>query len=512
MHYTEISFSTLPLLSFLQLLPLIAGLMFLALRLRGRKATFMVIGVAFVELLLALLLYAQFDQNLPGNQFQFAEHIPIWGVLEYHVGVDGISVLFIILTALLTFIGVLFVVMRNLHLGSLPASLLLVQATLMSQLTTLDFLWFWIMSLLEVMAIGYINLRWATTLDARTMITRFMQFMAVGLLLLGIGGAILAWLYADSSSTHVWSFNLLNLANLNIESHLATIIFFFLFYGFAIRVPLFPLHGWLPIFIEQGNIAVAPILFVGVKMGIYGLIRFVFPLVPEAVSEWQNFVVTIAVLGVFYAALLAIQQNNLRRLLAFAVVSHTSLLVIGLFSLNRVGFLGSIFLALNFGLAISGLLSITGIVWRRTNTFMLPKLGQMYRYIPMVGIAFLISSLAIIGMPGTPGFEGVHFLLEASVKQFGALITIVAAIGNVVAAGFLLRAFQQVFLKKATVPIDHWNCDPMRRTELVLASTVIVSMLVVGFFPEPWLELIDNASTEMANLYAQPFESATGDH
>ncbi|MBA1332231.1 NADH-quinone oxidoreductase subunit L, partial [Candidatus Endoriftia persephone str. Guaymas] len=137
---------------------------------------------------------------------------------------------------------------------------------------------------------------------------------------------------------------------------------------------------------------------------------------------------------------------NLRRLLAFAVVSHTSVLLIGMFSLNLAAFESSVMLSVNFGLAITTLLFMLGFVYRRTHTLLMARLGGLFDHIPLIGIAFLIGGLAIVGMPGTPGFNAVHLTLEAAIHRFGALVTIAAALGNVAAAGFLLWAFQRSFL------------------------------------------------------------------
>lgn len=216
----------------------------------------------------------------------------------------------------------------------------------------------------------------------------------------------MGWSYADQHNGQR-SFDLTDLVALqDLNSTLGTLIFFAWFYGLAIRIPAFPFHGWLAEFMLHGNVTNAPMILLGVKVGIYALLRFVFPIVPEAVSEWQTAVVGFAFVGVFYAAILAIGQRTLRELLAFAVISHTGLVTIGLFTLNEEAFHGAVLLALNFGLAISALLLMTGLLWQRTRTTRLNKLGGLLDYLPMVGAAFLIAGLAIVGMPGTPALMG----------------------------------------------------------------------------------------------------------
>lgn len=496
MEYTQISSSSWPLLGLLQLIPLLAGL--ILIRLRGRNATVLALSVSIIEGLLALLVYSLFDTKIAGTTFQFAEEVTLWGALHYHAAVDGVGLVFLLLTSLLGFISIIFVILRKLHNSSILAVMLLIQATLMGQFLTVDLLWFALLSCFEVIFIAYLSMRWATTLDARLMVIRFLQFMGISLGLFLVGTFMFGWLHAHSEA--YWSFDLFDLAGLSLEASSASVLFFLLFYGLAIRIPVFPMHGWLPLFITHGNIAVGPILFLGLKIGIYGLMRFVFPLLPSAVIAWQNMIIGMVLFGIFYAAFLATRQSNLRRLLAFAIISHSGVLLIALFSLNKAGFMGGVFLALNFGLAISSLLVMTGLIWQRTGSIDIRKLGGLFDIIPFVGVAFLLASLAIIGMPLTPGFDGVHLMLEASIHSFGGLVAIAASVGNVIAAAFLLRAFQRAFLSSPKTTVS-WNISPMYLTEIILAGTVIIAILSIGFYSEPWMELIDIATHPLGAFY-----------
>ncbi|MFM2317863.1 MAG: hypothetical protein RLZZ215_484 [Pseudomonadota bacterium] len=485
MEYQDLA-ATWPLLSLLQLVPLLAGL--LLIRIRGRQAMILALVASLLEMALALVLYLNFDSNQAAGVLQFSEQLKFWAALQYHVAVDGMSVLFILLATLLGFLCVVFILFRRLHASSVLAVMMLVQATLVSQLVTMDLLWFSLVSVFEMLLVAYLTKRWPASDDVMPALVRFLQFMSVGLLLLFAGTLLIGWNYASIKG--VWSFDLVELATIQVPEEMEGILFFLLFYGLAIRIPLFPFHGWLPDFLRFGNVAIAPIYLLGLKLGVYGLLRFVFPLIPHAVWQWHYVAVSFAMVGVFYAALLALKQQNLRSLLGFAVVSHTGILTIGLFSLDPLALQGSVLLAVNFGLAISGLLLMTGLVWQRTRTTSLNRLGGMFDYIPLVGIAFLIAGLAIVGMPGTPGFNAVHFVLEGAIQTFGAPVTIAAAIGNLIAAGFLLHAFQRAFLTKPTGDTSHWNTEPSQLTEKILAGTVIIVIVVVGFYDVPWLTLI----------------------
>jgi NADH-quinone oxidoreductase subunit M len=499
MTYTETVAST-PLLLVLQLLPLVTGL--LLIRIRGESALALAGVASLAQLGLALGLYARFDSHQAAGVMQFAEHVPLLGAFHYHAAVDGIGVLFVLLSSLLGLLSVVFILIRKLHESSILSIMMGIQATLITQFVTVDLLWFCVMSLLEILLVAHITRRWATFHDIQPTLVRFLQFMAVGWLLLLLGTLLLGWSYADAHAGQ-WSFSLYDLVGLDFAQNkmLGTLIFFALFYGLGVRIPLFPLHGWLPSFMVNGNVAVAPIYLLGIKVGVFGLLRFVFPIVPEAVQEWHVIATVFASSGVFYAAFLAMRQQTLREMLAFAVISHTGIMTIGLFSLHPMGFRGSILLALNFGVAITGLALMTGMVWQRTRTTRMNKLGGLLDYIPVVGLAFLIAGLAIVGMPGTPGFDAVHFVLEGAIKRFGALVTIAAALGNLVAAGFLLRAFQRAFLGQATADTSRWDTSPTYPAEMVMASIVMLTIVGVGFYSAPWTALIAESVNGLSGLF-----------
>jgi NADH-quinone oxidoreductase subunit M len=476
-----------PVLALVQLLPLGAALILLGVRREGLGIA-LGLTTAVAELALAGYLFLHLDHS--SAALQFAERWSLSPALNYHVGVDGVSVIFILLTALLSLLVVIYAPTRRLRpIPLFLAVALACEATLMSLFTTMDLLWFVAVSGVELWLVGYLMGRWATSPAEDQARQRYYEFMGTGLALLLAGTLLLGWNHAAANAGQ-WSFDLTELAAVPVVPALSSLTFFLLFYGLAIRTPLFPLHGWLPMVAEHGNVAVAPVFLLGLKVGIYGLVRFVFPLLPDAVDRWNAYVVAFAAAGIFYAALLALMQTNLRRLLAYAVVSHTSVLIIGLFSLGTGAFQGAVMLSANFGMAIAGLLFMTGCVYGRTRTTALDKLGGLFDRLPMIGIAFFVAGLSIVGMPGTPGFDAVHLMLEAAIERFGALVTIAAALGNVAAAAFLLWAFQRAFLGPARLDATA-KIPPATWPERVIAGVVILVLLGAGFYSEPWLEVTD---------------------
>ena len=485
----------LPLLAIIQLLPLAAAVLVHAL---GERPAAVVCGklAALAELLLVIVAASRIDPASPA--LQLAERLDIFG---YHVAVDGISIVFLLVAALLTFLMTLYGMSRGMiSPGRLFAVLLVAEAGLVGMLVTLNLAWFAGFSALELWAVTFLLRRWASSRAEIQALARFVQYQAFGWALFAAGCLVLGWGHADATGG-TWSFDLFDLAGALPVGKFQTAAFYLLFYGLAVRTPLFPLHGWLPNMAQHGLIAVAPALMVGVKVGVYGMLRFVLPLTPTAVSTWQPWVVGFAMAGVFFTAALAFRQTNLRRLLAFAVVSHTSLLVIGVFSLHEAGIQGAVLLAANFGLAVTGMWFIVGFVFRRTGTTELGELSGLFERIPFLAIAFLVFGLAIVGMPGTPGFDAAHLVLEAAIDSFGALSTVATALGNVAAAGFLLWAFQKAFLTPAGG--DGHDVDRTLPMEYLVGGITLVALLSIGIFTEPWLHLTEAASQAMAARFAR---------
>jgi NADH-quinone oxidoreductase subunit M len=497
LHWT--AQSSYPILATLQLLPLLAIALISALR---RRAVMYpaAIGMAVAELLLAFDLYRHFDASDPS--MQLAENLQMLPLLNYHAAVDGMSVLFVLLTAVLSLLVVLYARVRKLaNSAAFLTVVFAIEASLQGMFVTLDLLWFSLLSAFELLLIAHLLQRWAKAPQDDIALGHYLQFMGIGLLLLFAGVFMLGWNHADATAGQ-WSFDLYDLGMATVPIEIQSVIFFLLFYGLGIRIPLFPLHGWLPLVAEHGTIAVAGIFLLGLKTGIYGLVRFVLPLLPEAVLRWHEWVVAFALAGIFYAATLALMQGNLRRLLAFAVISHTGVITIGLFSLSHAAFQGSILLSTSFGTATACLLLMSGFVYRRTRTLLLPRLGGLFGHLPIIGIAFLIASLSILGMPGTPGFDAVHLMLEAAIMEFGAMLTIAAALGNVAAAAFLLRAFQRTFLASLAENMPAREIEPAMSMERVIAAVLIAILLGTGFHTSPWLNLLEHSFDGLTAIYS----------
>ncbi len=481
----SVSYLDYPLLTIIQLVPLLGAVIVYWLR-DWKWAMVLTRIIAGIELLLAIVVTSVFDSN--NGAPQLSEQLP---TLYYHVAVDGVTVLFILLIAFITLMLTIYSLVRRLHSASRLSTLILAtESVLMVMVVTLDLFWFTAASAAEIVLVALFLNNWSTAAeeDRALAMIRFLQFQGAGLFLLSAGAIMLAWNHADRIGR--WSFDLADLVATPLPARLQSVVFFLLFYGLALRTPLFPLHGWLPHVVHRGTVALVPSLLLGVKTGIYGMVRFLLPLTPHAAISWRPYVVGVAMTGVFYAAILAFLQTNLRRLLSFAVISHTSLMVIGLFTLNAKGMQGAVLLSATSGLAVTVMLFMVGFVFRRARSTDLDKLGGLFERIPFVAATFFIAGLSTIGMPGTPSFDAVHLVLDAVIERFGTLPAVTTALGNVVAAGFLLWAFQKAFL----APLPESRTAAVDRTlpiEYLSGIILIIVLLVAGFYVEPWLDLID---------------------
>jgi NADH-quinone oxidoreductase subunit M len=486
-----------PLLTTLTLVPLVTMVAILCSRSSAIALRFGFSG-ALLTALLSIYLLAIFDSGNPGIHLAEQAHFA-W--FSYSVGVDGANILFIPLTAVLTLLALIYtLITRHATDRLFIACLLGYEGILIGAFAALNLMQFWLWSMLELIPVILLTLHAGTGLNRRWVVTLLLQYWGSGLLMTLAGFMFLAFGLIDSE--HALTFDWLTLKQNNAYLHDEVLIFVLLFFGFAIRMPLFPFHGWLPLLAEQGTVASGTIFIVGLKLGIYAMIRFVLPLVPGVAEQWTGFVLTLSLLSIFYGALLALLQINIRRLLAFAVVSHTGMLVIGIFCFNEYGLEGSLLLCIAYGLATAGMLFSVGLIYERTRTAFIPRLGGLFDTNSAIALLFLISALSTMVMPGTPGYDAAHLLIEGVIEEDGWLLAIAILIGNVLAAAFLLRAFQQIFIatpKRAHQPYSSTH-HPVRKERII--TVAICSLLIItGFYTTPWLNFIDQEATDTSEHY-----------
>ena len=493
-----------PLLSALLIVPLI-GILAAFRAPQAHTAFAFGLATAVTELILTAHLLIHFQPQMPG--MQFVEQFEILPWLSIHLGIDGISVLFLPLTGLLTLFVLLYAQSHRQQQerpGLFVANILALEAVLMGMFTALNLLQFWFFALAEIILATFLIARYGTSPARGQAARHFLRFMLGGLAALLAGIVLLGWNHAagtDRSGSFAWQ----ALLETPVAAGQQSLIFILMFTGLAVRLALFPFHAWLPIVARHGTVAVGIVFLTGAKVGIYAVLRWVFPLLPGAAQQWDTGVIALGLAGMLYGALLAFRQKDLRRLLAFAVISQSGVLVAGLFSLNPAGLRGSLLLALNLGLATSGLFITAGLLYRRLGTTRFHRLGGLFETAPLLGLTFLVVVLGSIAMPGTPGFEAAHLALEGLLEAQGWGAATLAASGNVLAAGYLLWAYQRIFLTRHLQGAGSSLTD-LRYRELIMAGLLCAVMTGVGLYADPWIQTIGGA----VNATAHRLEAATG--
>jgi NADH-quinone oxidoreductase subunit M len=230
---------------------------------------------------------------------------------------------------------------------------------------------------------------------------------------------------------------------------------------------------------------------VGLKLGVYGIIRFILPIIPGVSEQWETFVLILGLISIFYGGSLALTQINVRRLLAFVALSHTGLIIIGVFSFNRFGLEGAYLLSVVYGLAAAGMFFSVGLVYERTRTSWLQRLGGLFDSHANLALLFLISILSTLIIPGTPGFDAAHLLIEGIIEEDGWFWAISILMGNVLAAVFLLRCFYKIFISVSRRSRFFYVNSPHFVREERIITVIICSLLIgTGFYTTPWLNMI----------------------
>ena len=477
-----------PLLSTVVFAPLLGALLLLAIPNRQNARDGLVrglaLGISLLVFVLTLLVWRAFDGS--SADFQLVERvawIPAFGI-EYHVGVDGISLWLIVLTGFLTPLALLssWIGIEK-KVKEFSFFVLALQAGMLGVFVSLDLFLFYIFW--DAMLIPMYFLIGIWGYDQRIYAAiKFILYTMAGSVLMLIAIIGLAVLHAQA--TGQYSFNLLRLYELSIEPR--TQLWFFLAFAlaFAIKVPLFPFHTWLPDAHVQaptaGSVILAGVLL---KMGTYGLIRFAFPLFPDAALQVAPFLGTLAVIGIVYGALVAMVQPDMKKLVAYSSVSHMGFIVLGICAANVQGMQGAVYQMLNHGVSTGGLFLIVGMLSDRRHTRQIAEYGGLKHVMPKLVAAFLILTLSSIAMPGLNGFVG-EFLTLMGAYRWRPVLAAVAATGVILSAVYMLWMFQRVNYGALTNPKNKQLPDLSPREWAAIGPTLVMAV-VMGVVPNLFL-------------------------
>ncbi|MCK4631730.1 MAG: NADH-quinone oxidoreductase subunit M [candidate division Zixibacteria bacterium] len=444
--------------------------------------------VSFVTMLLSFWLYNMFDPVASG--MQFSVNIP-WITsmgISYYLGIDGISLLLIVMTTILTTLCILSS-WRSITTGikGFFISMLLLECGMLGVFCTLDLFMFYVFWEVMLVPMYFLIGVWGGPRRIYAAI-KFVLFTMFGSLLMLV--AILYLLVEYQSFSGEYSFDMLKLAQMPIAYQPQLWLFGAFALAFAIKVPLFPLHTWLPdAHVEAptaGSVILAGVLL---KMGVYGFIRICLPMFPEATMAYLPYISVLALIAIIYGAIVAMVQKDIKSLVAFSSVSHMGFVMLGLFALNMQGLEGSIIQMLNHGISTGALFLLVGILYERRHTRMIEDFGGIANVMPVYSAIFMIVMLSSIGLPLTNGFVG-EFLILLGVFKANMVYGIIASSGVVLAACYMLWMYQRVIFGKTSNPENQKLLDLDWREKGVLIPLVLL-IFWVGIYPKPFLEIIE---------------------
>ncbi len=472
----------LSIVIFLPLLGVIAIALLRGLGASAIKSIALAIGV--LTFVISLGLYTGFDATT--GTFQNVTQqawIPGLGI-SYHIGIDGISLWLVLLTTFLTPICIL-AAWNSVEKGlsGFMMSLLALETGMLGVFCSLDLFLFFVFWESMLIPMYFLIGIWGG--ERRIYATvKFVLYTMAGSALMLVG--ILALYFQNNNS-----FDLTTLSGPFSHSDL---LFLGFFIAFAIKVPLFPFHTWLPdAHVEAPTVGSVILAGVLLKMGTYGIIRFCLPLFPEAAAQFTPLIVTLAVIGIIYGALVAMVQPDLKKLVAYSSVSHLGFVVLGLFSRNPAGIQGSVLQMINHGLSTGALFLLVGMIYERRHSRMIVDFGGLSKRMPIFAVIFMIVTLSSIGLPGLNGFVGEYMILLGSFVEgaFSKIHVIFATAGVILAAVYMLWMFQRVMF--GTLDKTNAELPDLNAREIVVMLPILLFIVWIGVYPKPFLSKMEKS-------------------
>ena len=486
------------LVSILLLAPLVGGFFLLFI---DKEKTSLIkyfgLAVTLIAFVISLILYFKFDSSNPNFQFndkiQWIDNLNI----SYHVGIDGLSLLLVLLT---TFITPLTLISSwssiQKKVKEFTFFMLILEVGMLGVFVSVDLFLFYIFWEAMLIPMYFIIGIWGGEQRIYASVKFFLYTMFGSLLML----VAIIWLavYASSSLGH-FSTDLVELYSVGptIQHTIQKYMFLAFAFSFAIKVPLFPLHTWLPDAHVQaptaGSIILAAVLL---KMGTYGLLRFCLPLFPQAAITFAPYISVLAIIGIIYGALVAMVQKDMKKLVAYSSVAHLGFVVLGIFAMNQIAIQGAIIQMVNHGLSTGALFFLVGVIYERTHTREISYYGGIAKIVPVYATALLIASLSSVGLPGLNGFVGEFLILLGSFKSTvlnSWWFTIFAASGVIFAAVYLLWMYQRVIFGEIKNEKVRTLTD-MNKRELLVFVSLLIFIVWIGIYPSTFLKVSERST------------------
>ena len=484
-----------PILSAIIFIPLIGA--FFILLTKGdiknieKNSKYIAIFCSLVNFFLSIFLWYLFDPTT--SEFQFVEkRVWIKNFINFQIGVDGISILFVVLTAFITPICILSAVNSiKFKIKDFLIALLLMETLMIGVFCSLDLIIFYLFFEAGLIPMFLIIGIWGGSRRVYSAF-KFFLFTLLGSVLMLIAIIAIYWI---SGTT-----DLIQLLNFRIDEKYQYLLWLAFFSSFAVKMPMWPFHTWLPdAHVEAptaGSVILAAILL---KMAGYGFIRFSLGLFPIATDYFSSFIFFLSVIAIIYTSLVALAQEDMKKLIAYSSVAHMGFVTIGIFSLNQQGLEGSIIQMISHGLISAGLFLCVGVVYDRFNSRMISSYGGLVNIMPKYAFLFMIFTLGGLGLPGTSGFVG-EFLILVGSFQINYIVAILATTGVILSAAYMLWLYRRVVFGKI-INSELKKMKDLNILELYILYPLALLIILFGFYPEPFFNSIEVSINNLIDNY-----------
>jgi NADH-quinone oxidoreductase subunit M len=484
------------ILSLLVFFPAMAGLLGFLVAKESIRAYG--ISVSAIEFFLSIVLWIGFDGSNAGYQFvEYYPFVPSYG-MSYYLGVDGISLFLVVLSTFITMIALIGLSIEK-DIKNLIISVLFLEMTMVGVFLILDVIWFYAFWELSLVPMLYIIGAWGGEKRMYAAVKFFLYTFAGSVLML-VGILYMGFLYYEA--TGIWSFALPDWYLLQVPFRAQLWLFGAFFLGFAIKVPMFPFHTWLPYAHGQaptiGSVILAAVLL---KMGSYGFVRFSLPLFPDATVYFLIPVAIICIIMVIYAAMIAYAQEDMKQVIAYSSISHMGIVILGTFAMNAEGITGSIFLMLSHGIVSGALFMLVGVIYDRRHTKMIRDFGGLAQVMPNFATVYGIMLMASVGLPLTVGFVG-EFLSLVGFYRISWILTLLAGTGIILGAVYMLVLYKKSFFGQV-VHEENRSLKDLNAKELSALIPLVLLVAILGIYPKPLLSTIDMSVQKMLVLMDQ---------
>ena len=483
-----------PILSSLILLPIVGALfLFFTKEKDGNNLTakYVALFTTIVNFLISIYLWLLFDPTTSAFQF-VEERIWIKDFINYKVGVDGISILFILLTTFITPLCIVSVnnTVKN-RLRDFLIAILIMESFMIGVFCALDLIVFYLFFEAGLIPMFLIIGIWGGPKRVYSAF-KFFLYTLLGSVLMLVAIISIYWI---SGTTDV-----IKLYELGIDAKYQNLLWLAFFSSFAVKTPMWPVHTWLPdAHVEAptaGSVLLAAILL---KMAGYGFIRFSLGLFPVASEVFTPLIYTLSVIAIIFTSFIALMQEDMKKLIAYSSVAHMGFVTLGIFTLQQQGIEGSIIQMISHGLVSAALFLCVGVVYDRMHSRLIKSYGGIVTIIPKYSILFMLFTLAALGLPGTSGFIGEFLILMGAFKD-NFLVAVIASFGVILGAAYMLWLYKRVVFGKL-VNEDLKQMVDLNRSEYLILTCLAVPTLFFGFYPEPLFNTIEVSVSDLINMH-----------